>query len=268
LSFTNSETIIDGINSKDLGINGLTLVRVGENEISTPWIGGKSIIEDSTPFSDVPYFYRTSKQPLEFELKFSLLDDEFNEDRLFELGRIFGQDRYFPIQTTDFLGKIFMVIATSQVNLITYGQFKGWFSVSLRCATPYALSIPQVNTFDFSDITTPTTFEIMAKFNVSDAMGNYWYFPELWVDLKGSSTGFTITNNSDGGRKFGFEDLNLLESLYVNNRLKQIESSTGEYRLANMLYNKSFLRLVSGNNVLVIDKPCLLQFRCQYPIYI
>jgi hypothetical protein len=268
LSFTNSEMIIDGINSTDLGINGLMLVRMGDSEISTPWIGGKQIIEETIPFRDSPTFYRTQKQPLEFELKFSLLDDEFTEDRLFELGRIFGQDKYFPIQTTDFIGKIFMVISTSQINLITYGQFKGFFSVNLRCATPYALTVPQITTFDFSDIIEPTTFEIMAKFNVSDSYGNYHYYPELWVDLKDISTGFTIINNSDGGRQFGFQNLDLLEQLYVNNRLKQIESSTGEYRLSNMLYNKNWLRLLAGNNVFTIDNPCILQLSCQYPIYI
>lgn len=268
MSFTRGEMIIDGHNSTDLGMSGLTLVRVGETDISTPWIGGKDIIEEKSAYRDTNYFYRTSKQPLQFEMKFSLLDDEFTSDRLFELGRIFGQDKYFPIQTTDNVAKIFYVISTSQINLITFGQFKGYYSVSLQCSTPYALSLPEVSTFDFSEITSITTFEMVAKFNVSDCRGEYYYYPELWVDLKGTSTGFTITNNSDSQRKFGFQNLSLLEELYVNNSLQRIESSTGNYRLSKMLYNKQWFRLTVGNNVLTIDKPCVLQFKCQYPVYV
>ena len=157
MSFTASETIIDGINSANLGINGLTLVRIGESEISTPWIGAKDIIEDRNLNRDNPTFYKVQKQPLEFEMKFSLLEDEFTSDRLFELGKIFGQDRYFSIQSVDYLGVIFYVIVTNQVNLITYGQFKGWYSVNLRCSSAYGYSIPEISTFDLSDIIAPAT---------------------------------------------------------------------------------------------------------------
>jgi hypothetical protein len=237
MAFTNSEFVIDGHRSVDLGINGVSIIRLGgESEIRTPWISGQEIIEEKIPYRDIPYLYRVEKQPLEFSIKFSILDDVYSSDVLFNLGMLFGQSKYVEFRTTDFMGKIFYIMRTSSIELITYGSFKGWYEMTVRNCAPYCFSEVEVSTFDFSDITSPTTFEINAKFNVPDQVGNYYYYyPELWVDLKGTSTGFTITNNSDSGRKYGFQNLNLLEEIYVNNRLKQIESSTGNYRLGNML---------------------------------
>jgi hypothetical protein len=150
--------------------------------------------------------------------------------------------------------------------LITFGLKKGWVQCHLRTSAPHAYLEEQISTFDFSDITSPATFEINAKFNVSNSRGEYYYYPQLWIDLRGDSTGVTITNNSDGGRVFQIQVENTLEEFYFNNQLKQIISSTGLNRLQN--FNKNWLRLTAGNNILTVDMPCILQFRCQYPVYI
>ena len=55
LAFTNSEFIIDGINSSDIGVDGAYLVRT-DSQITTPLMGEKSILEDSANNQDIPYF--------------------------------------------------------------------------------------------------------------------------------------------------------------------------------------------------------------------
>lgn len=270
MGFASTTFIIDGINSSDLGINGCSIIRT-DTEIQVPWMGGKDILEDRMRYSNIPTFYGVQKKPLEFSLKFSLMGDdvdEFTSDRLYELGKIFGQDRYMPFQTSDYLGKMFYIIATNQINLINFGQYRGWYEISFRCNAPHAWSLPQISTFDCT-AATPTsamTIEINNQSNVPDENGEYYYKPELWIDLLGSSTGIKLKNNSDAGREFIFTGLSASESLYVHNKKEQIVSSTGLYRLSN--FNKLWFKLSYGKNQIQVFNSCMLQFKCQYPLYV
>ena len=167
----------------------------------------------------------------------------------------------------DYPGIVFYVIATS-IELITYGLYKGWIQVKLENCANFAFSPLEISTFDFTDLTSMQTFEIYAKFNVQHPKYGYYYFPKLLIDMKGSATSITLLNLSDGNRQFGFTGLSVLESLEIDNELKQITSSTGNNRLDNMINNHAFFRLVYGKNIITVDNPCILQFQCQYPVYI
>jgi hypothetical protein len=257
MSFTDSHFIIDGIESDSIGVNGISLVQVGGGEISRPVIGNRSINKETV--KDKTYFYGIEKSPLEFDLEFSLLDKEFTQDVLFEINNIFAQDKYVSFKSSDYGGIIFYVITTS-IELITYGRHQGWLKVHLENFSDHAFSEIQTYTRDFSTLTSPQTFDIDAKFNV-----NNYYFPKILVDLKGTSTGFTIKNLSDGGKTFGFTGLSTGESLEIDK--PYITSSTGNYRL-DKLTNHNFLRLVKGRNILSIDSKTVIQVVSQYPVYI
>jgi len=267
IMFTRSEFIIDNIKSSDLGINGVSIIRLdNEMEISTPWIGGKDIIEEKIVRRDMPYFYGTSKQPLEFSLKFSILDDEYTLEVLFQLGKIFGSGKYVSFQSTDFIGKIFYVIATSPINLITYGYYKGWYEVTLRNCAPYAFSLPEISTFNLSHITSPTIIEIYSKSNVPDYRGEYYYYPEIHVDLVNDGTDIIITNLSDGGRQTQLIGCNPNDSVYMNGQLKQIHAENTPSIFSK--FNKNWFRLIYGLNRIQITHSCKIQFKCQYPLYV
>lgn len=266
MSFTSEYFIIDGIKSSDIGVDGCLLIRT-DSEISRQIIGQKSVVKDIIRYRNIPYFYTTEKNVIEFDLKFSLLDNEFNDDILFELGKIFAKDRYVEFISMDYPGIVFYVIATS-IELITYGLYKGWIQVKLENCANFAFSPLEISTFDFTDLTSMQTFEIYAKFNVQHPKYGYYYFPKLLIDMKGSATSITLLNLSDGNRQFGFTGLSVLESLEIDNELKQITSSTGNNRLDNMINNHAFFRLVYGKNIITVDNPCILQFQCQYPVYI
>lgn len=266
MAFTNMEFIVSDINSSDLGIDGVNIVRT-DSEIHMPWIGGKNIVEDRIRYRDIPYDYGTIKQPLEFTLLFSILDKQYTNDILMQLGKIFGSDNYVKFQTTDDLSKVYYVRPTSQIDLITFGNFKGWYQINLRNVTGFCFSPIEISNLDFSDLTIPQTFTIYNKSNVMHPKYNdYIYFPQLNIDLKGSATSIVLYNQSDGNRKFEMTSLSTLESLEVNNDLRQITSSTGLDRIGN-LTNKLFFRLVYGVNIIQITTPAVIQVICQYPIY-
>jgi phage-related protein len=258
--------IIDGVNSSDIGVNGISIIRTDSGLVNTPFIGARDIVEEQVPYRDIPTFYKTIKKPIEFTLKFSLLDDEFTEEYRFQIAKLFGGDTYKSFQSTDFLGRIFYVICTNQSDLYLTGN-RGYFELQLRTSAPYSFSIPEISTFDLSDITEPTTIMLVNKSNVMHPKyQDYYYEPELWIDLKGDSTGVTLTNTSDANRVFQIQVENTLEEFYFNNQLKQIVSSSGLNRLGN--FNKNWLRLTYGQNLITVDNPCVIQIKSEFPLYI
>ena len=266
MSFTSELFIIDGKKSSDIGVDGCILTRTN-SEISRQIMGQKSVVKDSIRYNKIPYFYTVEEDVIEFNLNFSLLDKEFDADRLFELGQIFTKDHYVSFQSCDYLGVEFYVICTS-IELVTFGNYKGWISVKLQNFAPFAIS-NSVITKDFSDLTTTQTFEIDAKFNVQHPKyKEYYYFPKLLIDMKSTATTITLTNNSDGGRTFGFTGLTVLESLEIDNEQKDITSSTGNNRINNMINLHAWFRLIAGKNILMVNVPCILQFQCALQVYI
>ena len=268
MSFTDNLFIIDNIKSQDIGVNGCHLVRVGASEITRQLMGDKNIVENTVPYKDESYFYKVSKSPIEFDLQFSILEDKYNENILFELMKIFAKDRYVTFQSCDYLGMQFYVIATS-IELVTYGLYQGWFRVHLRTSAPFAYSLPEISTFDFSTLTTPETFEIFCKSNVCHPVYNeIVYFPKLLIDMKGTATAITLTNNSFSGKQFGLTGLTTTESLEIDNDKKKIKSSTGLSRISNMLTGHPWFALTFGKNLISINAKAVIQIQCQFPLYI
>ena len=62
---------------------------------------------------------------------------------------------------------------------------------------------------------------------------------------------FQITNVSDGGRVFRFDDLLQGEEISVDNDKGIITSNTSLLRMSK--FNKNFFRLVRGNNTLLVE---------------
>lgn len=265
MSFTSELFTIDGIQASSIGVNGAILVRTN-SEISRSVIGSKNILKDTIRYRNIPYFYGVEKDVITFDLKISLLDNEFDQNAMDELGRIFAKDRYVKFTSCDFPNIEFYVICKS-MDLITYGTYKGWISVQLENFASFGVSHCE-DYWDFSNLTTTQTFEIYAKFNVMHPKyKEYYYFPILNIDMKGSSTNITITNLSDENRTFGFTGLTAQETLEIDNDAKSIISSTGNGRIDNLVGHRWF-RFVSNVNKLTINQPCILQFISYFPNYV
>jgi phage-related protein len=265
LSFTSEFFQINGIKSTDIGVDGCFLIRT-ESEISYPLMGEKTIINEKKRNRDIPYHYGVEKNPIEFDLKFSLLDKDFDENRLYEIGKIFAKDEFLEFRSCDFVSKIFYVICTS-LRLVTFGTYKGWVEAHMVNIAPYAFSEKIIIDKDFSDITTPTVFEIENSSNVTNSDGTDYYYPELYIEMSGN-TSITLKNLTDSGRETTFTNINPAETIYIDNQNEIIKSSLGEstYRLSN--FNKNWFRLIYGKNQISCNNPCILKFICQYPIYI
>jgi hypothetical protein len=266
MSFTSDKFIINGVNSSDIGVDGCYLIR-RESEINRQIMGQRSVVKDTIRYKSLPYFYTTEQNVIEFDLKFSLLEGEFTEDKLYEISSLFSKNNYVEFRSIDYPGVVFFVIATS-IELITFGSFQGYLQIHLENCAGHAFSEMMVSTFYFSSLTTPQIFEIDAKFNVPHPKHGFYYYPELLIDMKGSATAITIIANSDAGRNFGFTNLTPLENLVIDNELKQIISSTDNYRLSNMINSHAWFRLIQNHNIFTVNAPSIIQIKARYPLYI
>jgi hypothetical protein len=140
--------IVDGVNLMDIGINGLKIVRTNTGMITSPYMSPTEIIEDTIPYSDSPIFFRTQRQPIEFTITISLVDDEFTTELMGEISRLFKKNRYVSFQTHDDLSKVYYVICTNQSDFISNGNGYGYITLNLRTNAPYAWSENTVDSFD------------------------------------------------------------------------------------------------------------------------
>ncbi len=263
MSFTNVGFYIDGVKYDSLNISSTPYIVRNSPEINMPFIGGKQIAETRVPYSDVPHFYGTQKEPLSFNVLFSILDDQYTHSNLMQIGRIFGQDKYVSFQTEDDLDKYYYVIPNGGVNLVTYGTFKGMYELNLRANAPHAWAAATPHTIS----ATPNTEYVIN--NTTNVMNpkyrDYRYYPTMTITLTGASTSMTITNLSDSNRQTTFTGLTTSEVLTIDNRLKTITSSTGNNRFTN--FNKNWLYLVEGSNTLRFSSSATVVINTQYPIY-
>jgi len=252
--------IFDGINSQDMGLN---LVRMDSGFIETPYMGSKSMIKTKIPNKDIPYFYGVDKEVISFTLQFSLddeSDDEWTPEKTYEISKWLLHDTYKSFQSHDDLGKYYYVICINGENIYKVNN-KGYIELTFESNAPYAFSPIYLNEYDLELNTTTDIIQIENKSNINDD----YYYPTIEIELKGTSTNFSLKNLSDGGREFAFSDLQTNETISVDNQNKYIISDVPSvYRFSK--FNGNWFRLLYGINQIEITGECFITVRTQFPI--
>ena len=259
---TNQEFIYNDIQSSEMN---LSIIRLQSGFFSTPAYGGQEIIESEPGRRDNPYFYTTRKQPIEFEITFSPLDNEWTPDFRQEIFRWLVSDTYKKFQTTDDLGKIYYVIPINPGEIFTQGTDKGYITILFRSNAYHAWSPIYYSYYDLSENTTTTTIQAYNHSNIKQ-----FYYPKLQITSKkamGVQDEIRIHNLTYNTPDFIVQDLFLDEVVGFDNENKIIKSSLeheGYYRLEN--FNKHWLKLVYGLNTLEITGQCFIEMKSQYPV--
>lgn len=248
--------LFDNISSKDMG---LYIIRIDSSEMSSIFAHSQSIIEQNRYNNNIPLFSGVQKLPLEFEITCSLLDEEFTPEKKMQLSKWLICEEYKPFVSEDNPNLIYNVISTDQINLITFGSFKGYFTIKFRCDSPWGYSPVYQEDFDLSEITVPTIIEIENRSNTVT-----YIYPEIEFTLSDTNIAISLINLSNAGETFSFTNLSVKEKIYTNNERKQIISDLGLYRIGN--FNKKWFRLVYGVNRIQITGKCQISFRYRFPL--
>jgi predicted phage tail component-like protein len=255
----NQEFTFDGITSQAMGIS---IVRQSGGVFPVPYVAGKDIKEDYPTRALNPYFFRTQLQPLTFNLQFSCIDVDMDIAKLRQIASWLCQSDYKPFISADNPDKIYYIMATNQIDFMTNGMDEGYFEIQFRCQHPYALTIASTPIYDIViDYDAPNGQQITIN-NEDNVHENFYPIYELTL---GATPTEVYLYNQTLDEQSEFTELSAGEVLYVDNQKKYLVSSTGNYRYDK--FNKQWLRLAQGNNIIIVGGYCELKFLLQYPVW-
>jgi len=192
---------------------------------------------------------------LEFNLKFSPLSGLWTFEKRSEIARWFNTNKFEEFYSTDNINKKYYLMYTGGIDLYTTGSDQGYIECSFVNISPYSYSSYYTETFDFSTIVAPTTFTI-------NNLGDNNLYPEIEI-VKVTSGDIIIVNNTNGGMGFKLSGLQNNETVYIDNKRKQIINDIVDTPRYDD-FSGDYLELVRGTNTLEITGTCTLDVRYQY----
>ncbi|MEC1786091.1 phage tail domain-containing protein [Schinkia azotoformans] len=246
----------DGLKSSDLGVY---LVKLDKGLVRDPFLGEREIISETIAGNETPYIYDVRTSSLRISLTLSCLDGAWTLDKRREVARWLDKRRFCEFYSTDNIEKLYYLQYVGGIDLYSNSANQGYITVEFLNISPYTYSPFYVQIFDYSTITTPTTFEFTNS-------GDNNLYPEIWVEKVGTGE-ISIVNLSNGGKDFKFTGLLDQEVIYVDNRpaFHHIESSLpNTYRHDN--FSGEFLELTRGVNRLQLTGKCILKFMHQFEL--
>lgn len=253
--FTNTIFEFDGEKSTDYG---LILASLDISMKNVPFGIEREIIEDKPSKTSIPYFFGIDKKPLYFTTTL-VSEENLNYETRINIVRWLFKDEYKPFISTDHPDIIFNCIVVEKPEKILIGNIPRVIELTFKCDAPWAWTPFITNHYDLSN---NSTYQIITMENRSNI--EKYNYPELWIKSLDGGT-ISLQNNSDNGRIFKFENLQENEIIYIDNKLRQVETNISSiYRLKN--FNRNWLRLIYGINQIEVVGKCLIIMRTRYEI--
>lgn len=260
--FVNTGFSYDGMRGEDM--YNLMVVRTNGGVIEQNFGIKRKPVIDEIKYKSRKYFYRNANEVYSFPVQFAK-EGAWTFEQRTDVTRWFFTNTYRDFTTDDFPELVFKVMATGDPKFYNTSNNMGYLQIEFDCDQAYAYSPLSIQEFDLSSNTSGGTIITLSNSsNVPDYM--VAYAPELQIEMKGD-TAITFTNNTAGGKVFGFTGLNSAEIVYVNGETGVVLSNTSDNPYAK-LQNLNYLDLSYGQNQIKIVGRCILQVRSQYPMII
>lgn len=196
-----------------------------------------------------PYFQELEHDPIILNLNCAY-DGTWTDSDLQNIKQWLKQSYYKPLIFSENPNIIYYVMLIDEPRLIHNYNNQGYFTCTFENIDCYRYSPVYSLVQDIS-----SGSETCAFMNLGDVT----IFPKLEIEKLTEDGEVSIVNNSDNGREFSFSTLTTGETVTVYNYEQDIESSiAGTYRYDK--HNGNWLRLLPGNNNLVITGKCNITF--------
>ena len=252
--FVSTEFIYDGVYSKDMGVD---LVSVTNGATKTLFGYNRNI--DKEMIGDIVFTPKGySYSPLTFTITIAKINpDDLDWDfkTKTELIRWLYQEDYKPFISLDNPEVIYYCKAVGEGERYDTGHQQGYATIKMECNSPYAYTPTYLYEWDKEYET--NIIEVNNLSNVTT-----YYYPEIEITF--NSTEVSIVNLSNAGQIFKLENIDIGETIYVNNKMKRILSSNEKNRLSN--FNRGWLELVQGANLLQVEGDVQIVRKSTYPI--
>jgi phage-related protein len=246
MSFYANSFIYDSVPSEtyDLGI-----FNFDTGKITSPMGSDIEIFKKQIYRKPVPYLFGTSQTPV---LEFPILFGSFGNIDATKRGRIskwlFGQNSYKKLQIfQDDLNDIYFNCLLTNPEATYIGNLGYAIKATVVCDAPWAWEFPKTTSASFAgDNFVNYAF---SYYNGSD--NSDYEYPIMAVTLNGVGASFNFINVTDSNRTMAFDNLQVSETMTIDNYRQIISSSTGLLRMSN--FNLKWFRLLPGVNSLNIQ---------------
>lgn len=255
--FTKTSFIFDGVKSDQFK---LVLVNLQTGATNAPFTGSRSVVEEKMSKNRTPYFNYIKEEPMTITVTMAR-KEPWDYDTRIRVAQWLFQDEYKDLISTDHVGIVYKCIAVDSPEKILIGNIPRMLNITFRCNSSTAWSPLNTEYRDLTNITAPTIIVLENKSNIEK-----FYYPELTIRSIDGGT-ILIRNMTDEGRIFNFDNLSPNETLYVNNKMRQIETDRPSvYRLKD--FNRGWLRLVQGVNQLEVSGRCEIKATMRFPMVV
>lgn len=216
----------------------------GSSDLTSQFGNSRSVVEDEG-VGDIPVFYGIKNECPTPEFSITKVRNgniaPFTDDDLKELTRLLFKNTHKPLLIN---GLVYYGIFTKGSNW-RVGSGEGIITLNFKLASPYAFSPIMLTPVQ---VIGSKTFDVYNKSTNDDLI-----YPDIEFQLQGESAAITITNMTTG-QVVEFNGLDKGEWVYVyNDGVKQIQSKIDNKKNLFGLFNKEWLKLVYGRNVLKVD---------------
>lgn len=263
MAFWGCEFLFDGIPSSQYG---LMVYDFGDNKQEDVDFKTGEIIEDRLPSRfDALTYGLNQNQALEYTLVFGAnmdsIDandsiDRFDVDAIATWLTAHNQRKWLTIVQSDmeiFRYKCFI----SELRLITSGKYPWAFSCRVNCDSKFSYTFPEEYEYDIDGT------ERIRFLNRSSYSG--YFRPVTVIELK-SGNNVSIKNETDNNREFAFKGIPDSGSLVITvDNKNQVITNSADINLYKY-FNMRYLRLLRGDNYLVVTGNMKLKLICEFPI--
>lgn len=235
------------------------LASFGTNNEDTPFgFGGQSILEETINGENEPLLYGIHRNPLTITLTLYSADVWTKAKRM-QVASWLLEKTYKPLISDDDTSIVYYCMCVDSPKKIMYGNEIRGIELTFRCNSAYAYT---ATTTLIDTVTGSKTITIDTR------TSNYkepYKDLEIEFTLVGANTALSIVNTTDANRTLSFSGLTALETIYINQKKKQILSSLGLERVSKS--NLTWLRLMPNVvNSLTVTGSCSITFRYKLPL--
>lgn len=250
-----------GINSRDFG---LAVVSIGDDTSPNFYGLDRSVVTEASG-GIVPLFKGFEYNCPQITVTMAKLNEDFtklapiSKEDEFKINQwLYGDEEFHPLQSDDNDDVVYyaaFIKSEKYLNYFRHGYIKATFQLDSPCAyTPLRHNNYLVRHGE-------KTFEINCKTNVEK-----FHYPDVEFILKGNNRNVKITNLTLN-ETMEFNDLPAESHIYCyNDGLKQIVCKNDEDLNVRPNFNKVWLRLVYGKNLIKVEGDCDIDIIAQYKL--
>ena len=259
----------DGIPSDALGVY---IANINTPDDTMPVLGGQTITSQSVIEHDYSTFIRASKENVRLNLFFTLLphcnengneikgNESLTPKRLRTLSKYFARSVPVEFMVEEDTSKVIKIIPTGGIEIVRFGEMKGYFQIIFQAMTPYWMTPMEVLTYNLS---AGSSFSVVNGRNIQDRHGNYDIHPKVVIkSIIASNPNFILTNTTTG-KQIIFKDVIEGDIITMHHRIINSELDQSIFHK----WNKQPFYLTENQNTLTVNNNCTIDIHMQYPIF-